>query len=317
MTSTTASATSAPATGWRADDGGRGRDETTSSYYGRPVLKAPVWKHFIPFYFFSGGLAGASSTLALAARVAGNDRLARSARLASLAGAGTSGPLLIADLGRPARFANMLRVAKPTSPMSVGTWLLSAFAPAAIASGASEATGLLPRLGRVCGSVAGLLGPGMATYTAVLVSDTAIPAWHDAFRQLPFVFVGSSAAAAGGVAMACTPPAAAGPARRLAILGALVELGASRAMEERLGAAGEPYRSGEAGRLATAAKGATALGAVLALAGRRRAAAVPAGALLAAGSLLTRLAVFRAGFESAADPFATVGPQRERVDGRG
>ena len=41
---------------------------------------------------------------------------------------------LVHDLGRPARFLNMLRVFKPTSPMSVGVWILSAYAPAALAS---------------------------------------------------------------------------------------------------------------------------------------------------------------------------------------
>ncbi len=311
---TTTHDANAPSSGWAAGAGGRkGRRDEPTSYYGRPILKAPVWKHYIPLYFFAGGLAGASSTLALAAQLAGNDRLARSARLVSMAGAAASGPLLIADLGRPERFVNMLRVAKPTSPMSMGTWLLSAFAPSSIAAGAGDLTGL-PRLGRLGGAAAGVLGPGMTTYTAVLVSDTAIPAWHDAHRQLPFVFAGSSAAAAGGVAMVCTPPASARPARRLALVGACLELGASRMMEDRLGQAGEPYRSGKASRLVKAAKVSTAAGAVLALAGRRRAAAVPAGVLLAAGSLLTRLAVFRAGFESAADPSATVGPQRQRVD---
>lgn len=300
-----------------AGSGGRGRrsDGPTASYYGRPVLKAPVWKPLIPLYVFCGGLAGASSTMALAARRVGNHRLARSAGLASLAGVAASGPLLVADLGRPARFLNMLRVVKPTSPMSMGTWLLSAFAPAAGAAGASQLTGRLPRLGRWCGSAAGMLGPAMATYTAVLVSDTAIPAWHGAYRHLPLVFAGSSAAAAGGIAMATTPPAHAGPARRLAAMGALVELGATRAMEAHLGPAGEPYRSGQAGRLARGARVATATGAVLTLAGRRRAAAMPAGVLLAAGSLLTRLAVFKAGSESAADPAATAGPQRQRVAG--
>lgn len=304
---------------WAPGHGGHRRrreaERPPSSYYGRPILKAPVWKPLIPLYFFCGGLAGASSTLALAASRAGNDRLARSARLASMAGAAASGPLLVADLGRPARFLNMLRVMKPTSPMSMGTWLFSAFAPAAMVAGATEVTGRAPLLGRWGGTAAGLLGPAMTTYTAVLVSDTAIPAWHDGHRQLPFVFAGSSAASAGGVAMMLTPAAAAGPARRLAVGGALVELAASRAMEERLGAAGEPYRTGTAGRLARAARAATTAGALLTLAGRRRAAAVPAGALLAAGSLCTRLAVFRAGFESAADPAATVGPQRHRLGG--
>ncbi|MGN6557807.1 MAG: NrfD/PsrC family molybdoenzyme membrane anchor subunit, partial [Solirubrobacterales bacterium] len=35
--------------------------EKPTSYYGRPIVKPPVWKPEIPFYFFFGGLAGASS----------------------------------------------------------------------------------------------------------------------------------------------------------------------------------------------------------------------------------------------------------------
>ncbi|MFN2505320.1 MAG: NrfD/PsrC family molybdoenzyme membrane anchor subunit [Acidimicrobiales bacterium] len=293
-----------------------GAEVGTRSYYGRPVLKAPVWKPLIPLYFFTGGLAGASSTLALAARLAGNPLLARSALVASLAATAASPPLLVADLGRPERFANMLRVAKPTSPMSVGTWVLSAFAPAASAAAICELTDRMPRLGRTCAGVAGALGPVMATYTAVLVADTAIPAWHDARRELPFVFAGSAAASAGAMALVLTPSAHAGPARRLAAAGALIELGATQAMEVRLGELAEPYRNGEAAKLAKAAKGLTAAGAVLALAGRRRSVAVAAGLMLVTGGLLTRFAVFRAGFGSAQSPEATVGPQRRRLEQR-
>jgi hypothetical protein len=287
-----------------------------TGYYGRPVVKAPVWKSAIALYFFTGGVAGASSTLAFAAGLRGNRRLARSALLASVAGLAASGPLLVVDLGRPSRFANMLRVARPTSPMSVGSWVLTAFAPASMAAAASDLTGRLPRLGRVAAGVAALLGPVVATYTAVLVADTAIPAWHDARRELPFLFVGSAAASAAGVAMMATPAADAGPARRLAAMGAALELGAFRAMESRLDeAVAGPYMHGRAGRLAKAAEACTATGAVLAVAaGRRRPAAVVAGALLCAGSLFTRFSVFRAGFESAADPAATIDPQRRRMD---
>ena len=294
-----------------------GRSQTAAgpeSYYGRPILKAPVWKAYIPIYFFTGGLAGASSTLALAARLAGNHRLARTALVASAAGVAVSGPLLVVDLGRPGRFMNMLRVAKPTSPMSVGSWLLAAFAPASIGAAASDLTDRLPWLGTAAGAGAGVLGPGIATYTAVLVADTAIPAWHDAQRELPFLFAGSAAASAGGTALAFTPVADAGPARRLAVLGAALEVSAFRAMEHRLGDVAGPYKHGAAGRLAQAAEACTAAGALLVLAaGRRRPVAVAAGALLCAGSLLTRVSVFRAGFESAADPAATVGPQRRRT----
>jgi formate-dependent nitrite reductase membrane component NrfD len=301
------------ADGYDGRDAADGRDGA-DGYYGRPVVKRPVWKQFIAVYFFTGGVAGASSTLALGARLTGHHRLARSALLGSLAGLAASGPLLVVDLGRPARFANMLRVAKPTSPMSVGSWILTAFAPASAAAAASEVTGLLPGVGAAATAVAAVLGPAVVTYTAVLVADTAIPAWHDALRELPFLFAGSAAASAAGVALALTPVDDARPARRLAAIGAAVELGAFRAMESALGDAGAPYRTGRAGRLARAAEACTAGGAVLALAaGRRRSVAVAAGGLLAGGSLLTRLAVFRAGFESADDPRATIGPQRARL----
>lgn len=287
----------------------------TDGYYGRPVLKAPVWKPAIAWYFFTGGLAGASSTLALAARLTGHARLARSAGLASFAGLAASLPLLVVDLGRPSRFANMLRVAKPTSPMSVGSWILALFGPATSVAAASELTGRLPAVGSAAGAVAGLLGPAMATYTGVLVADTAIPAWHGASRHLPSVFAGGAAASAAGVALAATPVRDAAPARRLAVAGAAMELAALRAMEHGLGEAAGPYRDGRAGRLARAAEACGAAGAVLAAtsARRRRSAAVAAGGLLCAGSVLTRFSVFRAGFESAADPAATIGPQRARA----
>jgi formate-dependent nitrite reductase membrane component NrfD len=87
-------------------------------------------------------------------------------------------------LGRPARFLNMMRVFKPTSPMSVGTWILTGYAPAALASAASDITGLLPAVGFAGTVAAAALGPALASYTGVLLADTAIPAWHDARREL-------------------------------------------------------------------------------------------------------------------------------------
>jgi DMSO reductase anchor subunit len=295
-------------------------EEEARSYYGRPVLKEPTWTWEIPLYFFFGGLAGASSVLSLSARATGNDALARRALLVSLGGATVSPVLLIMDLGRPERFYNMLRVVKPTSPMSLGTWVLSAFGTSTGAAVASDVLGVFPRLRRALVFTSALLGPALSAYTAVLITDTSVPAWHEARRELPLVFVASSAASAGAAAAVLTRSEAAGPARRLAVGGALAELGSMELMKRRLGRLlAEPYEQGEAGRFDKLSKVCTGAGAALmALSGRKsRAAAVAGGVLILAGSALTRWAVFRAGFQSARDPKYTVMPQRERLRDRG
>jgi hypothetical protein len=268
----------------------------------------------VPWYFFAGGLAGASAALAYAARAAGNDELARGAWIASLAGIGASPPLLIADLGRPERFLNMLRVLKPTSPMSVGSWLLGATAPAIALAAGRDLAGWFPRAGRAAGPVAALLGLPLSTYTAVLVANTAIPAWSEARRELPFLFAGGAAASAGAAATLLTPPASAGPARRLAVGGVVVEAAAEVAMQRRLGDLGAPYREGAAGRYRRAAQALTTGGALLVGAARARRAGRLAGAtMVLAGAACERWMVFEAGFGSARDPAHTVAPQRERL----
>lgn len=288
------------------------------SYYGRPIVKTPPWSDEIPWYLFTGGLAGGSAALGLAARLAGNQRLAANAMSASAAGVAASLPLLAHDLGRPWRFHHMLRVVKPTSPMNVGSWLLAALGPAAVGAAVAERLGIFPRLRRVAEVVAGVLGPPLATYTGVLIADTAVPTWHAAGRELPLLFAGGAAASAGGLAAIVTPPEAAGPARRLAVGGALVELGTTEVMRRRLGPLAEPYGQGGArrlSRLATVSGGAGAL--LLGLAGRRRAMAAAGGALLLASSACQRFAVYRAGIDSAADPRYTVAHQRERIASSG
>jgi hypothetical protein len=284
------------------------------SYYGRPILKAPVWRWFIPAYFFTGGLAGASSTLALGAQLTGNAELRHRARIVSLAGIVASTALLVADLGRPKRFANMLRVARPTSPMSVGSWLLAIFGPASGAAAASEVLGVLPGVGNAAGAVAGILGPAVATYTGVLVADSAIPAWHEASDHLPLLFAAGAAASAGGTALVFTSGPAAEPARRLALAGAGLELRVLQTMEQTLGEPGEPYHRGGAGRLGRLAKSLTMAGVVGLSLGRRR----PAwgrlgGVLVTAAAAAERFAVFQAGVQSAADPKYVVSPQRQRL----
>jgi hypothetical protein len=169
-------------------------------------------------------------------------------------------------------------------------------------------------VGAPAAAVAGLLGPVLSTYTAVLIANTAVPAWHEARRELPFVFAGSSLASAGGACMALTPRPHAGPARALAIAGALVELTADTCMQRRLDPVVRRSYNGEPPRTLHRAARACAVGGACAAAagGRSRAAAVAGGAALVAGAALQRWAIFKAGIASSRDPEQTVVPQRER-----
>jgi formate-dependent nitrite reductase membrane component NrfD len=287
---------------------------TFTSYYGRPVLKASPWSHDIPAYLFLGGLAGGSSLLAAGADLTDRPVTRRAARFAALLGITGSLGALVHDLGRPSRFHHMLRVAKFSSPMSVGTWLLTAYGPFVGLAAVAEAVPFLRRFGRPAGLVAATLAPGVASYTAILLTDTATPAWHEAHRELPFVFVGSAAAAAGGLGLVVAPLAESGAARRFALGGAAVELVMSHRMESSMGLAAEALHEGRPGRLVTASKALTMGGMVVGLAARRsRWCAVVSGSLLLAGSAATRFGIFEAGQASARDPRFTVVPQRARL----
>lgn len=285
-----------------------------TSYYGRPVVKPPVWKNELPYYFFTGGLAGASSVLAVAAEAGGYPALARTARRTAAVNSVVSPALLVADLGVPRRFLNMLRVFRPTSPLSMGAWLLVVYVPGAVGSALLDELGWFRPLQRVAAGVAAIGGLPMMTYTAVLVADTAIPVWNEARRELPFVFSASSAASAAGAALVLSPAAELAPARRLAVLAAGAEVASDRVMHRRLGFLARPYSEGSAGRFSRAATACTVAGAAMAaVRSPRRAVSRLAGALLLGGSLLQRWSVFRAGWQSAEDPEFVVRSQRERV----
>ncbi|MET8281602.1 NrfD/PsrC family molybdoenzyme membrane anchor subunit [Micromonospora sp. NPDC005174] len=301
-----------------------------SSYYGRPILKAPVWKRDIGGYLFTGGLAAGGALIGAGAQLTGRPALRRVGRWTALGGTLASAYLLVHDLGRPDRFHHMLRVAKLTSPMSIGTWILTAFGPAAGVAAVAELAPRLPqhgvlglarRLALPVGDVAGLAAaataPALATYTGVLLADTAVPAWHDAYPFMPFVFGGSALAAAAGVGLIAAPATETAPLRRLAVAGAAVKLIGGHRME-RLPVTGEPYRSGHSGGLVRAGNVLLSVGAVAALLSRRsRVLSVLSGAALVASSVATRFGIFEAGSVSARDPRYTVVPQRERLAGNG
>ena len=305
------------------------------TYHGQPVLAEPVWTWEVPVYLFAGGLAGATAGVAFASELAGREVLSRRAWGVAAAAVTACPPLLVSDLGRPERFLNMLRVFKVTSPMSVGSWLLAASGTATGIAAASRIAGTPG--GSVAAPAAAALGMPLATYTGVLLANTAVPVWHEARRELPFLFAASAAASAGAAVAAATPPAHAGPARRLAIGASVVELAVARLLERRLGALAGAFRSDEARGWERSRSALTVAGAA-ALAGaglherrapshlvdmshrmgglgrpRTRGMTFAGAALTLAGALATRFAVFRAGFASARDPAHTVAPQRARL----
>ena len=297
-----------------------------TSYYGKPILNPPVWEaRDIAGYFFLGGLAGGSSLLAAGADLTGRQDLSRVAKTGAIAAGMLSVAALVHDLGKPARFINMMRVFKVTSPMSVGSWLLGGYVPAAAVAAATGLTGRLPRIGAAATAGAALLGPAVASYTAVLISDTAVPAWHDGYPELPFVFTASGAMAAGGLGLLAAPAEESGPARNLALLGQVIEMTAFERMTHRIGMVAEPYHTGRAGTFvrigqvlgALGATGAALSGIPALPAGRpRRVLAALSGAALMGASLATRWGVFHAGLASAQDPKYTVIPQRRRLTER-
>lgn len=292
-----------------------GPHDDVISYHGQPVLKQPVWSWEVPCYFYAGGLAGASGGLAYLAELRGNEVLGRSAWTAAASAIIVSPAFLISDLGKPVRFINMLRMFKITSPMSVGSWVLVAVGGSAPIAAVDAWTGLIPG-GRYARRIAALFGLPLATYTAALISNTAIPVWHKAHRILPFSFASGSALSAGAATVVLTPPAAAAPARRLALAGAVAQLASTLLMERRLGQQVGPYHEGQALTFKRVGRGCGSAG-VLLLASRGRSsrlAAVASGVLLSGAALLHRWSVFKAGFQSAADPKYVIGPQRAGIE---
>jgi len=302
-----------------------------TSYYGRPVVKPAPWGHDVAAYLFLGGVAGGSAVLAAGGQLTGQEALRRNGRLGALGAVSLGAVFLVRDLGRPERFVNMLRVIKLTSPMSLGSWILSAFSGGAAVAAAAEVdrmTGERLPLGplrsvlRFVAGPAGLeaaaFGPLLAVYTAVLLADTSTPTWNHAHDELPFVFVSSASLASAGLAMVTTPVAETAPARRLAVLGVIGDLVATQVMHRRMDpVVAETLRDGRPGtmlRLSEALAVAGGIGTLLG--GRRRGVAAASGLALLAASALTRFGIFEAGIRSAKDPRYTIEPQKRRLAAR-
>src|SRR5205085_1994938 len=171
----------------------------------------------------------------------------RRARLVAAAGAVASAGLLIEDLGMRGRFIYMLRVFRPTSPMNLGTWLLTGF-------GGCAAAALLPgRIGSAAALVSGIVGLPLTSYTGVLLANTAVPLCQEARTTLPPAVVASAAAStAAAFEMMSLGRRESRVIRRMAIAGKLAELLNDLAMMRevsRIERVGEPLRRGASGLL--------------------------------------------------------------------
>jgi formate-dependent nitrite reductase membrane component NrfD len=294
----------------------------SSSYYELPVIKEPAWTWEVPAYFYVGGVAGGAAVLAAVTQALDGDStssLVRNGRWVSTAFSALSASLLISDLGRPARFLNMLRVFKTSSPMSVGSWTLAAAGSlAAAATILGSSSGTLRRLGDLAGLGAGAAGLPLSGYTAVLLSDTAVPVWRHTQRTTPPLFVASAAASTADVlSVTRLDRRDQSIVRRFGLAAHTAELLLAEVLQRDAERSGEriarPFKEGLAGSLWKASKwfGLTSF-AIGALAGKTRVGTWASAGLSIAGALATRYAVVRAGYASARDPRATFEKQREQ-----
>jgi formate-dependent nitrite reductase membrane component NrfD len=283
------------------------------SYYGQPLLKSPAWTWQIPIYFFVGGAAGASSVLASAAHWTDADReLIRDARWIAAIGGVVSPALLVSDLGYPSRFLNMLRVFKPQSAMSMGSWTLMAFssstaAAAFLSSAKRSSRGVLRTFVNGADMLAAMSGAALATYTGVLIGVTAVPVWNNNVGLLPIHFAASGLSSAVSILELRGHSDPALNAIGLAACAGEAFVGACIELDKRRES--EPLRSGKTGWL-------TRLGGVLsgplplllriaaATTEREPSARLRKVAALSsiAGSLITRTAWLSAGKVSVQDP---------------
>jgi formate-dependent nitrite reductase membrane component NrfD len=289
------------------------------TYYNQPVLQTPVWIWTVPVYFYAGGTAGAALTLAGAAQLFGGGRLdglVQACEWIGAAGLTAGSALLIADLGKPSRFLNMMRVFRPTSPLNLGSWLLGGGASAAgVAAVFGRAAEPLRSLGRLAGFTAGLLGIPLTGYTGVVLSNTVIPAWHDARREWPVLFVASSMTGAASLLdILDLSRREHRVVRTFGLLGKAAEAVSARCVERRIAqvpATAHPFRRGRASLLWRAAQLLGIASLVTALLPRQtRKKRIASAVMGTASSLCVRFASLEIGMASSQNPCAAFGQQR-------
>ncbi len=303
-------------------------------YYGVPPIHAPHWKWLIVTYFYLGGISGSSYVIAtIADRLddRSNRQIVQTARYLALAAFLPCPVLLILDLGRPKRFLYMLRVLKLRSPMSLGTWGLSALGLFVTLSAIVETSRqervsrrLVPRgaetLNRHWISTIGTgIALFVAGYTGVLLAATAVPLWMKRPLFLGPVFLCSSfstAAAAIELILTVLPDSDYATRHRLArleVVALLAEMSLLGAWLVRLGSTAEPLTLGQRGQVFR--QGVVGIGMVAPLMlramthrdrhTRGRITAALAALCALAGGFALRYAVVTGGHASAQNPRAT------------
>ncbi len=295
-----------------------------ATYYGLPAVKASHYNWLIINYLFTGGLAGSSQVLATIADLTGrrSRAIVRSGRYLGLAGALASPVFLIGDLHYRRRWYNMLRIFRPTSPMSIGSWTLAVFGTTSGLTAAcqfwEDLTGSRSarRLGRVFGVPAGLAGMVMSVYTGTLLAATSTPLWAAVYRHLPALF-GASAASTAAAALTLSLEAADASeadhrhVERFALVAGAAELTLAAATEHRWAQQGVADAIREEPASSAYHLGAVGLGMVVPLAihayqtvtGRRSRTASTLAAISAlVGGYCLRAVVLKAGNRSARRP---------------
>lgn len=177
-----------------------------TGYAGRPVTKVPSWHGLVVLDILFNNLSTGLFLLPAVGELVAPASFEAVARLAyPLALLLLIGDLicLVLDLGDPFRFHHMLRVWKPSSPMSLGTWCLTAYAALltvlsvmSLLPGDVAEFGWIRRPLLAIGLVPAL---GAAIYKGVLFSTTAQPGWKDA-RWLG-AYLSTSALVLGAIAL--------------------------------------------------------------------------------------------------------------------
>ena len=293
------------------------------SYHGIPALNKSPWGFSVGAYIFIGGLSGAAQLLATLARRLDRQSggtVLRNARYIALGGSAIGAALLVWDLRTPQRFYNMFRIFRPTSPMSIGTYVLSTFGASSAIGAVAEflaarfgrrRTAALQRAADMAQLPAAVSGAGMSVYTASLLAATSTPLWAAAPRELAARF-GTGAVAAGAAALSLGErlgghDRTADALDRVAALATVANLAATAAHESRIRAAGVRPGIGDA----AAGLGAAMLHEVAPLLGYALASVSPragrdlsvlSSIALLAGGLLTRAEIISSGNHTADRP---------------